>query len=474
MSRRVIKADNKRALQVVEPLPSSLVASESLRFDLDKSLRLADNPRPLKMKWTLTSTADNVLVNRVTEMLREHQGLNRFSYKKHRVVVSMVMANVIYAAKHSAQVLYSRRTNTKQNLSKNPDRIDNRLVMRVIDCLAANNLVQNHIGASNEYDGVKSWCQATPKLMNIVEQLRLEFGLSNKAPSIILRNSDKQEIEFSNMRKALLRQKTRRKPVDLYNRFWRQHSATISTDTIKNAPVIPFVHRVFNLSQDLELGGRFYGEHETLPQSIRKQIRIDHDETVELDYSALHINLLYAQEGLQFVGDANAIQGMNRELAKAIILRLLNSDKLGQFKANVTCSANPFTKEQWQQWLKLKQQRQWIESRVSEFRKPDFLKGFIEGIPEGLTGEQALEMICQAHAPIKHHFGTENIGLKLQFKDSEIMSNCLTECLSNSFPVMPIHDSVICKKKHANQVKRIMETAYSNANSGLKIAVKAK
>lgn len=466
-----MSAKLKRVLVHAAPLPDKLVNSETLRIDLDKALQLAPKPRPLKQKWELTSTADSVLVDLVTDLIREQLQLQRFNRSKHRAVVSMVLANVIYAAKHSAQVLYSRRKETDKSKA-NPEGFDNRIIIRVIDCLESLGLVHNRIGASNEHQHVRSWCEATQKLSNIVNELRLNFGLSSKAPAILLRDAQKRDLAISKQRAIQLKAKALETPVRAFNRFWHQHRASISipTTAIQNAPVVPYLHRVFNLS--LDLGGRFYGDYQTFSKYERSCIRIDDSETIELDYSALHMNLLYSQENIQFFGDANSIEGLNRPLAKALILRLLNSDCLSQFKANVTRSAQPEIKRAWLEWQEIKQRPLFLERHTAENRKPNYLEGFIEGVPEGLTGEHALELISKRHAPIAHHFGSENIGLRLQYLDSQIMAQCLTNCLTKQLPVLPVHDSLICKKADSSQVKQIMKKAYSDHANNFKIAIK--
>jgi len=58
------------------------------------------------------------------------------------------------------------------------------------------------------------------------------------------------------------------------------------------------LHRVF-LDRRLDLGGRFYGPwYQNIPKKYREYIRINDAPTLELDYSALHPNLLYALRDL--------------------------------------------------------------------------------------------------------------------------------------------------------------------------------
>ena len=53
----------------------------------------------------------------------------------------------------------------------------------------------------------------------------------------------------------------------------------------------------------MDYGGRFYGHYQNLPKTDRARILIDGTRTVEPDYKAIHFSILYALEGLQFVGD---------------------------------------------------------------------------------------------------------------------------------------------------------------------------
>ena len=57
-----------------------------------------------------------------------------------------------------------------------------------------------------------------------------------------------------------------------------------------------YVRRIFNQGS-FKKGGRFYGGFwQKIPREYRKFIRINYKEVVELDYSGLHINMLYAMK----------------------------------------------------------------------------------------------------------------------------------------------------------------------------------
>src|SRR5262249_37427882 len=61
------------------------------------------------------------------------------------------------------------------------------------------------------------------------------------------------------------------------------------------------LHRVFN--NTLDEGGRFYGGWwQNIPSKYRRFITINGVPTRELDYSNLHAAMLYAREGLPWIG----------------------------------------------------------------------------------------------------------------------------------------------------------------------------
>jgi len=62
-------------------------------------------------------------------------------------------------------------------------------------------------------------------------------------------------------------------------------------------------YRVFNNGKFTE-GGRFYGaEYQSLSEEARAKIRINGNATIEADYEALHIRMLYNKEGIDYKSD---------------------------------------------------------------------------------------------------------------------------------------------------------------------------
>ena len=67
-----------------------------------------------------------------------------------------------------------------------------------------------------------------------------------------------------------------------------------------------------------------------------------------------------------------------------------------------------------------------------------------------------------------HHFGVQNIGLKLQKLDSELMANALTKL--DGMPCLPVHDSIRCRLSDMRMVTDAMIEAFRELH-GQKIVV---
>ncbi|MHC2278005.1 hypothetical protein ACVME8_004616 [Bradyrhizobium diazoefficiens] len=88
------------------------------------------------------------------------------------------------------------------------------------------------------------------------------------------------------------------------------------------------LHRVFN-NGSFQQRGRFYGGWwQQVPSRLRRYITINGWPTREIDYSNLHLAMIYAKEGLPLDGDAYAIDGLDaryRKLVKVTLLKLINA-----------------------------------------------------------------------------------------------------------------------------------------------------
>ena len=92
-------------------------------------------------------------------------------------------------------------------------------------------------------------------------------------------------------------------------------------------------------------GGRYYGGWwQQIPKEWRQEIRIGNTPTVEIDYSGLHIVILYALEGIDYwkkiKKDVYEIRGYKksermRTFLKQVLLTILNCKDENQVCASI-------------------------------------------------------------------------------------------------------------------------------------------
>ncbi len=206
--------------------------------------------------------------------------------------------------------------------------------------------------------------------------------------------------------------------------------------------------RVFN--EDFEHGGRFYGSiHEELPRDVRRTIKINGQETVELDYSAMHLNMLYHREGLLYASDPYDLPGIPRDLVKEPALTMINAkDRVSAKKAII-------------QHLLADENH---DGRT--YRKTDHKRQVVE-----LT-RQIMDALEEKHSAIGDLFFS-GMGLKLQKQDSEIMKSTLEKLMGMGLTCLPVHDSIICQAEVQDIVKKVMMNEYRN-HMGFNPVIKAK
>lgn len=192
------------------------------------------------------------------------------------------------------------------------------------------------------------------------------------------------------------------------------------------------MYRVFN-NGSFEQGGRFYGAWwQSLPKEYRRYIRIDNVGTEELDFPGLHINLLYAIEGIPLPKeDPYIVDGLPRE-------------------------ARPFLKVALNVLINATDQEKGLRAVRHKFPRkklPPELKNF--------DYRKIVELFMDKHPPLAKHFGS-GFGVRLQYLDSQIAEETLLTLADNGIPALPMHDSFIVSRKHAQNLNKAMNDAIHN------------
>ena len=195
--------------------------------------------------------------------------------------------------------------------------------------------------------------------------------------------------------------------IDQYNRHWMARVNFIANP----------MYMVFN--HDENLNGRVYGSFQNMAQEERKNILIDGEETVEVDYSASHMNIASLWITGETVEDAytNILKNVsdksiNRDDIKMAIMRFMNS-------------SNPSAGLQWiENWSKLK--------------------------THAVIG--AIEKTYPFMAKIKG----KQFGLVAMRIEGQIASRMFQWAMVNNEVILPVHDSFVCRSAISGQVEEMM------------------
>jgi len=184
------------------------------------------------------------------------------------------------------------------------------------------------------------------------------------------------------------------------------------------------VRRIFRDS--FKRGGRFYGPiYQSLNKKFRDHMLIDDEETIEIDYDAMHFRMLYHAVGIDYKDDPFAMPTKeSRKFVKKLGYIMLNS--------------------------KNRNSASW--AIVAAYAK--------EGVNiTNVTAEDILDKFCARHEPISRFFYNSKWAA-LHYAESEIVYDILCELKNKGIVGLPIHDSIIVKKKHEDLLRSLMIEKY--------------
>lgn len=260
-------------------------------------------------------------------------------------------------------------------------------------------------------------------------------SINDNSPCVVLRKKigkNVREVEYS------LNREKRRNITFLkrYNRFIKDADISFSAsdippevqvgftsgqkDTVKYCnPAERRLTRIY--SGNFNQGGRFYRSFWVgLPKEARKFIRINGNATVEADYKNLHPNMLYLMAtGRRYQGD-DAYSITDSQTREPYLRKLV---KLA-LNVMLNCTHR-------QQAIKA------IENVIIEEELPVHLSRAEIG--------RLVDDILAAHPAIRDYFlrgrGSDVLGLKLQYHDSQIADTILRQAYEDGVVALPIHDS---------------------------------
>lgn len=292
-----------------------------------------------------------------------------------------------------------------------------RKVIRAVGALDAGGWITHH----RQCPGGRGWQSAmsgTPEFCQALNRLAGPLPLAIPRNPIILRDHEGRSVDVPKVRIV----------ARMERKIFEFNEAIAATDarTAAGASVGATIVRIFN--ETMNRGGRLYGlgaSWQNIPAEDRQRISIDGEPVVELDYSALHPALLYAEVGAPLPDDCYIIGNWPRPLVKLGLLVLINASNLHQVRLYLAhCDAM---------------------AALSPADEQDALA----------KSSRLIDDIKAAHRPIAKFFHTD-AGARLMRVDSDLAVAIMAKLLRRGILALPVHDSFMVPARHADALEETM------------------
>lgn len=274
------------------------------------------------------------------------------------------------------------------------------------------------------------------KMLSLFDQSKVKLYVrpQSKGSELEIRNKAKEVISTG---QGLKGSGVIREEVANLNSMMLSHNITL-----RSTRASVEYHRVFFM--ELGLAGRWYGGSvQNIPSRYRKELLIDGEDTIELDFSAQHASILYTQEGIEmkegfkpyWVNKTHDVSdSVWRQVCKDCLLCLINAESRSRAAGAV-------------------------HQKLKDNAKSD--KGKYEGFY--ITKPEVTKIIKEIeknNKQIKHRFYEEILWAKLQHTDSEILA-CVVRAFTNTGkPMLLYHDSVLVKKSDKDYLMSAMQAGW--------------
>ena len=412
------------------------------------------NARPLDVHTWSDHPEVNVFVDEIYSHLSSIKGNQRINKKLLKVV--LLDLYVAWCTDPELMIMFSRDNNSYRAKSRYNEIHISKKIRNIVDELVKEGIIEEKRGFNDKIRGIgfQSRIWASHSLTEKFKSARFhQFQFCDHAgrESIVLRDKNKKAVEdyqdnamttFSRSLLAEYNALLANTHIDIFDLDKPVIEIGSGSKAMKLAITQQdkFVRRIFNNSRWDE-GGRYYGGWwQRCPKTYRENIVFDGVGTAEIDFSGIHIVILYAQEGINYWAEVNedpySIHGINdidpnidlRAAAKLLLLTALNAKTPGK--------------------------------AFGAFRQQAEL-----GLPEKrLTNEQlnsVLNQLKRKHELIAHKLAS-GAGIELMYVDSQITQR-LIERFTRHYqcPILTIHDSYIVPFGWDRILHREMQAAFA-------------
>lgn len=327
------------------------------------------------------------------------------------------------------------------------------------------------------YAGYSSRMRATKKLIRFLVRHGIKLSMIARHPNesvIFVRDENKDDVKLNALPSMPRDVVSSEKVLIKYNDFLQKSYIDIADEFLtkadlekmkkwKNQKYVEFsidlskkrVYRVFS-NKDWKQGGRIFGAWwHSCPKQLRKYIILNGEPTIELDFSSIHILLLYANLGENFLDegkDAYTIEGHDfRKAMKIVMMSAINA------KPDERRDGDTRAKHAAWKTLVFKCNEDRVKHGISS---PDQLSPL-------------LEVMKERHKPIAR-FLSSGKGIELMKQDSDIAIALIKWHTEIGVPILTVHDSFIVpisfmpftidmmNQAYARQVSRFLGAGYNS------------
>ncbi len=402
----------------------------------NKSKNKLDHARDLQVWIWSNKPAVKEATNFLFEKILREDEFGDLKEKRLKDNLRVVLTDLFVAHKNDKKmyIIVSRNKNDYRNHSyytKIYLKYD--YMMFILKFLINNEYIEYHKGVYTPRFQRKPRIRWTEKLVRLFRKYDEPGGVVIwRKPPIFLRNKAKNEIDFNvdlewskrliyNMSK--INRYLKQHKIGYADLFFDQQYDIVTEEMFASSSKY---HRVFNNSK-FDQGGRFYGHWSQQIESERRSlITIDNMPTVELDYSCLHISMLYGLEDMTPPpGDQYQLLGISasyRKVIKKAVNIAINAESPRSAMSAIRDEMHKF-----------------CEETDLPFIRPKVL----------------LQAIFEKHPSIKKYFCT-GYGLRLQYIDSMIAEKIMLTLGEQSIGCLCIHDSFIVAEDFQQILRNLM------------------
>ena len=369
-----------------------------------------------------------------------------------KAAMNCIVANLIYAGWRNEEVFYSRDNSYyAATRSFAPPWFTRSSIVVAVAMLVDGGYAEESRTLPSPSATYRSRLRATTKLMDYATRcLSLASLHWDYSPPVVIRGR-----RGNHLPSQLLGQNDLIKAIELdveeHNRFLASFevrlsgggveelpSGVIAIDTLRLDPTRRRYVRIFN--EDLNHGGRWYGGWwQSVPARNRPGLSIDGQPTIECDFAACQLRLMFGHLGLPdpLAGeirhsrsdfDPYRIDGIERDHIKRAIVIMANAGSAAQARSAMALGlAN------------------------------------VHGVKMARKETARIFRAVEEHLSELKPLWFTGIGLRMQRIDSDICAAVQRTMRERGMPVLSIHDSFVAQRRYESELRAAMQSAFKAA-----------